>query len=93
MNHPGSSHSRRRRHSADARFLDRLKEANIAISTEEKAIAGGHSVCDSLDAGYTVDQVNDHLLANVTNATAYEIGYVVGAGVSPYCPEYGDQIV
>ena len=78
--------------SADAKYLDRLHDGSINYtSSDAVAIKAGHSVCDSLDAGHTVDQVSNYLLANTT-VDPYSIGYVVGASVYAYCPEYGSQI-
>jgi hypothetical protein len=78
--------------SADHKFIQRLDDGGIAYSSEANAIAGGHSVCDSLDAGYSVDTVTTYLIAH-TPFSAFDSGYIVGASVYAYCPKYTGQIL
>ena len=79
--------------SADAKYIDRLDEGGIAYSSEAAAIKTGESICDSLDAGYSVDSVSRILLGSGSGYGPFDVGYIVGASVYAYCPEYGDQIL
>lgn len=55
----------------------------------------GYETCNMLDQGYTVDQLV-YALASSGNFTTTEsqqaVGFVLGAAVSVFCPEYGYQI-
>ena len=78
--------------SADSRFIDRLDEGGIHYSSENAAIKAGKSVCDVLDAGYSVNQAT-YQAANGTGYSLYEAGFIVGASVYAYCDEYKGQIL
>ena len=77
--------------SADSKFIERLDEGDIAYSSESAATKAGRSVCDALDEGYSVDQVT-YVAADGTGYSLYEAGFIVGASVYAYCPEYRNQI-
>ena len=77
--------------SADSKFIDRLDEGGIAYSSESAATKAGRSVCDVLDEGYSVNQAA-YAAADGTGYSLYEAGFIVGASVYAYCPEYGNQI-
>lgn len=84
--------------SADAETLDELAyimaldEEGIAYSTEDNAIALGYGTCNALDAGASVEMV---VLAGIDGADGYfsdyEVGYITGAAIAAFCPEYLDE--
>lgn len=70
----------------DQIYIGALRAGGIPFSTEDDAIAAAHSTCTMFAQGATIQQQ----VEQSTNAgyTEYQSGYILGAAVSAYCPEY-----
>lgn len=67
----------------------------ITGASDSDLIQLGHTVCEALDAGNTVEEVIYYLAANSNNNDpefARFEGQVIGAAVPAFCPEYSYQI-
>ena len=75
----------------DETYLSALESENISFPTDAKAINLAHHICDSLDSGVTFDEIVDEGREQ-SELGDYEIGFVIGASVLVYCPEFEDVL-
>lgn len=67
------------------RLLSNTSNANL--------IRLAHSVCSAFDAGASWNDIVSMAMSSTSNVrVATALGYVVGAGVATYCPQYTGQI-
>lgn len=71
----------------DDTFIGALQKNGIAFSDRNAAIAAGHSVCSGLSKGQTRTFVVLSLVKN-TDLTVRESGYLLGASMASYCPQF-----
>jgi PBP1b-binding outer membrane lipoprotein LpoB len=67
----------------------------IASAPDIQLLEVGNTVCETLDAGVSIEQLAVYLVANSGNEddAYYEMmGIVIGAAVMNLCPEYAYQI-
>ena len=75
----------------DDAFVAALHAHGIAMTDRSTAIATAHTLCSGLDKGETPT----HLVLDIvktTNLNAREAGYLLGASVASYCPQYRGEI-
>lgn len=73
---------------ADAAYLSAIGRAGLVITTPERAIANGHSVCEYLAQGHTPsDAIMNDLAHNPTMSTANARDFIYAA-INAYCPQY-----
>lgn len=76
---------------SDDAFLAALDNHGIVIGGGNDPVAMGRAVCAGLDRNQRASYLALKIMKDV-NLTAKQAGFVVGAAVSAYCPEYRDQI-
>jgi Protein of unknown function (DUF732) len=72
-------------------FVGALQRHGITFSDRNAAIAAGHNMCAGLDKRQTPRS----LVLNVVEATdlsAKDAGYLLGASVAYYCPQYRGNV-
>lgn len=75
----------------DQAYIAALDDEGISYPSEQNAIQVGHLVCESFDEGNDFVAIAMELYTS-SQMDAYQSGYVVGAAVAAFCPEYLDQI-
>lgn len=75
----------------DGRFLFALGQAHIGYEDATSVIVAGHSVCDLLDAGGTVDQAADVLVRNTSLDKSWSLVFV-RISIQVYCGRHGDAL-
>jgi hypothetical protein len=83
--------------SVDQRFLAAVRtDGRWPGASDESLISLGHKVCGLLDQGITISQMQAYFAMQIANgsldASASEVGAIIGGGVVAYCPKYQDQI-
>lgn len=70
-------------------YIAALDDEGIYYSSADAAIELGYASCEALDSGATVTQVVN---AGIDGAAGfysdYEVGYITGAAIGAFCPEY-----
>lgn len=74
----------------DQAYLDTLDMGDIYYPDDAAAINLGHAICDGYDAGLSTITIGG--IATDEGFTPYDAGYIIGAAVSAYCPEYLGEI-
>lgn len=67
----------------------------IESNTDAQIVSVGHTVCDTLDKGNTVDDISRYLIATGDYTTDNDIEFVstmIAGAVVNLCPEYDYQI-
>jgi hypothetical protein len=83
---------------AEQEFLNDVHSMNNSIiegNSDEQIVETGHTVCDTLDGGYTVSDVTDYLLSSGDYTTDNERGFLatmIAGAVVNLCDEYYYQI-
>ncbi len=75
---------------ADDAFIAALQDHGINVPDRNAAIATAHSICD----GFAKGDSRSHLVLSIvkgTNLSPHQAGYLIGASVASYCPQYGSQ--
>lgn len=72
---------------SDLAFIMALDSKDIGYSSKAAAITLAHTVCDGRKAGVGETAIALTIM-NKGGYTAEESGYIVGAAISSYCPEY-----
>ncbi|MFE3279678.1 DUF732 domain-containing protein [Nocardia sp. NPDC059239] len=72
---------------ADAAYILALDSERIHYSTKASAIKLAHTVCDALQEGVSAFAAGTAIAAN-SPYTMSEAGYITGAAISAYCPEF-----
>jgi hypothetical protein len=84
--------------SAEQGFLDDVHSMNNSIiegNTDASIVETGHTVCDTLDGGYTVTDITENLLSSGDYQTDNQRGFLatmIAGAVVNLCPEYYSQI-
>ncbi|BAX91300.1 DUF732 domain-containing protein [Mycobacterium shigaense] len=73
--------------SADNQFLAILKKDDINHTSSQAAIAAGHKVCEYLDTGMNLTNVEQDV-ENSSGLPDYDTGFFVGAAIKAYCPQF-----
>lgn len=74
-------------------YIATLDSEHIYYSSEDAAIGLGRAICQGLDAGMSPTAiVATGLEATHGLYSPYEIGYITGASVGAFCPEYASLI-
>lgn len=79
----------------DEAFLSVIREQRPTLDgiSDSQLLELAGASCDAFDAGASVEQVFDAILASSDNADTQEgMAFTVGAAVGIYCPEYTDLI-
>ncbi len=74
----------------DDAFIAALQNHGINMPDRDAAIATAHCICDGFGKGDT----RAHLVLSIvkaTNLSPHQAGYLIGASVASYCPQYGSQ--
>ena len=83
---------------AEREFLKDVHSMNNSIvegNSDEQIVETGHTVCDTLDGGYTVTDVSEYLLSTGDYTTDNERGFLatmIAGAVVNLCDEYYYQI-
>ncbi|MBJ8343393.1 DUF732 domain-containing protein [Antrihabitans sp. YC2-6] len=77
--------------SDDDTYLNALAQEGISFPTDAKAIALADHICTSFDNGASFNEVVAEGRDEST-LTDYEIGYVIGASIYVYCPQFESVI-
>lgn len=77
---------------ADNGYIERLDEGGIYYSSEVQAIKTAHSICDTLDAGVSVEDAVYRGSAT-SGYSIHDTAYIVGASVKFFCDEHKDQVL
>ena len=72
-------------------YLMVLDEQGITFPSDGVAIAAGFEVCDHLDMGLTALETATEVY-NQSGLNPYDSGFLVGAAISAFCPEYNYMI-
>lgn len=67
-------------------YIAALDSEGIYYSSEAAAIDAGESVCEGLDAGLSLRAIG--AVAMNAGYSASDAGYILGAAVGAFCPEY-----
>jgi hypothetical protein len=84
--------------SAEKEFLVDVHSMNNSIiegNSDEQIVETGHTVCDTLDEGFTVTDVSEYLLSSGDYTTDNERGFLatmIAGAVVNLCDEYYYQI-
>lgn len=79
-------------------YLLGIKSMNnpiLNIATDQELLSMGYSVCDALNAGYTVDDVIAYMAVQMagegmtTDTEIEAVGYIIGAADTALCPGSG----
>lgn len=82
----------------DEKFISTIRNyGNTSLDTlsDQDLISLGISTCDLLDSGYTAVDIITYVATefpNMTSDQAEGFGFVMGAAVAVYCPEYTSDI-
>ena len=71
----------------DDAFVAALAKAGITFPDDSNAIATAHTVCAALDQSNQSSMLAMKLTKD-TNLSLKQSGYVIGASISAYCPQY-----
>ena len=72
---------------ADTQFLNMLKKDDINHTSSQAAIAAGRKVCEYLDTGMNLTNVEQDV-ENSSGLPDYDTGFFVGAAIKAYCPQF-----
>jgi hypothetical protein len=72
---------------ADNQFLAMLKKDDINHASASAAIAAGKKVCEYLDTGMNLTNVEQDV-ENSSGLPDYDTGFFVGAAIKAYCPQF-----
>lgn len=72
---------------SDNQFLAILKKDDINHSSASAAIAAGRKVCEYLDTGMNLTNVEQDV-ENSSGLPDYDTGFFVGAAIKAYCPQF-----
>ena len=75
----------------DGKFLFALGEAGFGYDSATPVIIAGHTVCELLDAGESVDQAVQTLMGN-TNLTRPWALKFIAISVANFCGRHGDAL-
>lgn len=75
----------------DTMYIDQVREGTDIEATDAQLLDTGHAVCSDLDNGMTPMGVAMSM-AETGNVSYYDSGFLTGAAVSAFCPEYLDDI-
>jgi hypothetical protein len=70
--------------SNDDWFINKLRDHGMASDSRSWWIGAGHQVCHMLQLGMTADQAS----ALIQAPGIPDSGYLVGASIHAYCPQY-----
>jgi hypothetical protein len=73
-------------------YLASLAQAGIPQIAPDRAIAAGHAVCLTLDAGSTPDELIAEFVRKKVFATNEQNEAMIFAAVTAYCPQYVPQL-
>ena len=70
-----------------------IEDLGLAPQSDSDIVAYGYGVCSEIESGMTKDDFYD-LVDNsaTTDEQANAIGFMFGAGVASFCPEYNDTV-
>jgi hypothetical protein len=71
----------------DDAYIAALQRHGIPIKNRDATIAMGHTVCVALDQGESTTSIMA-TLSNAADISFNDAGFVLGASVAAYCPEY-----
>ena len=71
----------------DDKFIGLLKKDDINHESVPAAIAAGKKVCEYLDTGMTLTNVEQDV-ENSSGLPDYDTGFFVGAAIKAYCPQF-----
>lgn len=74
----------------DFTYLLTLESEDIYLS-ENTAIAAGQAVCADFAGGTTRDEIVVNTMGR-TGLSLYEAGFLTGAAIAAYCPQFEDNI-
>lgn len=70
----------------------RTEYPDLKSLSNARLIGVAHATCNALDNGASAEQVIMAIASSAdTTSRARELGYVVGAGVAVYCPQYKNE--
>jgi hypothetical protein len=72
---------------SDNQFLAMLKKDDINHESASAAIAAGKKVCEYLDTGMNLTNVEQDV-ENSSGLPDYDTGFFVGAAIKSYCPQF-----
>lgn len=72
---------------SDDKFLALLKKDDINHTSTPAAIAAGRKVCEYLDTGMNLTNVEQDV-ENSSGLPDYDTGFFVGAAIKAYCPQF-----
>ena len=87
----GIAHSAPQTPQQDGKFLFALGEAGFGYESATPVIVAGHTVCELLDAGESVDQAVQTLMGN-TNLTRPWALKFIAISVANFCGRHGDAL-
>ena len=73
-------------------FIAAVDHQGISYTTEANMINLGHKVCNAFDAGATPQMIAMTIYRS-SPWSAYDSGYVTGASVSAFCPQYTSVVL
>lgn len=77
---------------ADAAYLRALDAQGITYPSTDYAIGVARSVCRQLGSGATALEVGNQIKQQNPKLTDLNLGFVVGASVTAYCPQYRGKL-
>lgn len=83
---------------ADEKFLEQMHASGNPYAdtvSDSSMLEIGKQACTVLDSGYTVGEMITYLINNLDFQSADQaqfVGYLIGAGVRNFCPEYMTEV-
>lgn len=75
----------------DGRFLYALGQAGFAYESATPVIVTGHTVCDLLDAGGTIDQAAESIMGATDLTKPWSLKFVQ-ISIQVFCGRHGDAL-
>lgn len=75
----------------DGRFLFSLGEAGFGYDSATPVIVAGHTVCELLDAGESVDQAVQTLMGSTSLTRPWALKFIA-ISVANFCGRHGDAL-
>jgi hypothetical protein len=72
----------------DVTYLATLQQRSASFGSEAAMIEVGHSICNDLATGQWGPLDLGVVIMNTDQVDAAQAGYIVGAAINSYCPEY-----
>lgn len=77
---------------SEQKFVDLVRENTSIRGTDSQLVNKGHAICATLDNGTTVHDLILEAVVTMTDKESSDYGFLAGASIVTFCPEYENQI-